>query len=128
MPLQEAISFYLSQIESRDLSPAKIFLQEYISHRHIQNDGSAERRYREDEELFLSYLFAKMGRFGSTKEESLLSCQLEYIAVGEASDMDNMRAVAERLFRWRFADNASKAMADGGLRGERPGRPDNCWQ
>lgn len=109
---------YLSQIESRDLSPAKIFLQEYISHRHIQNDGSAERRYREDEELFLSYLFDKMGRFGSTKEESLLSCQLEYIAVGEASDMDNMRAVAERLFRWRFADNASKAMADGGLRGE----------
>ena len=109
---------YLSQIESRDLSPAKIFLQEYISHRHIQNDGSAERRYREDEELFLSYLFDKMGRFGSTKEESLLSCQLEYIAVGEASDMDNMRTVAERLFRWRFADNASKAMADGGLRGE----------
>ena len=109
---------YLSQIESRDLSPAKIFLQEYISHRHIQNGGSAERRYREDEELFLSYLFAKMGRFGSTKEESLLSCQLEYIAVGDASDMDNMRAVAERLFRWRFADNASKAMADGGLRGE----------
>ena len=109
---------YLSQIESRDLSPAKIFLQEYISHRHIQNDGSAERRYREDEELFLSYLFDKMGRFGSTKEESLLSCQLEYIAVGDASDMDNMRAVAERLFRWRFADNASKAMADGGLRGE----------
>lgn len=109
---------YLSQIESHDLSPAKVLLQEYISHRHIQNDGSAGRLYREDEELFLSYLFDKMGRFGSKKEESLLSCQLEYIAAGEASDMDNMRAVAERLFRWRFADNVSKAMADGRLREE----------
>lgn len=109
---------YLSQMESGDISPAKISVREYISHRENRNDKSAGRQYREDEELFLSYLFDKMGYFGNTKEASLLACQLEYVAMGKESDLDNMRAVAERLLKWRFADNVSQALADGRLRAE----------
>lgn len=109
---------YLSQIEAQNISPARVDVWDYISHRQIRNGKSAGRQYREEEELFLSYLFDKMGYFGRAREASLLVCQLEYVAMGKESDLDNMRAVAEKLLRWRFADNASLALSDAGLRAE----------
>ncbi|MCM1135181.1 MAG: DUF5702 domain-containing protein [Clostridium sp.] len=109
---------YLAQADTANISPAKVSLEDYISHRQIQNTGSKNRDYKSDKELFLSYLFDKMGYYGKPRENSLLSCQLEYIAQGKDSDLSNMRAVAETVFRWRFADNAARALADGGLRAE----------
>ncbi|GFI46730.1 hypothetical protein IMSAGC019_02049 [Lachnospiraceae bacterium] len=108
--------FYLANISTQSMNPAKISLQDYISHRKIVNTHSRGRMYREDEDLFLSYLFDKMGNFLNPREDSLLSCQLEYLAYGKNSDLGNMKAVSEKLLKWRFADNASRALSDGSLK------------
>lgn len=110
--------FYLAQIGPQPVNSARIPLQDYISHRQTKNMDGSKREYRKDEDLFLSYLFHKMGCLGNEREGSLLSCQLEYIAQGKGSDLENVREVAERLFRWRFADNASLALTDGDLRAQ----------
>lgn len=109
---------YLAKVDAQYISPAKIELRRYISHRQRENLGGDGREYRDDRELFLSYLFDKMGYFGKIREGSLLSCQLEYLAHGKDSDLENMRSTAERLLKWRFADNASRALADGDLRAQ----------
>lgn len=109
---------YLAKVDAQYISPAKIELRRYISHRQRENLRGDGREYRDDRELFLSYLFDKMGYFGKTREDSLLSCQLEYLAHGKDSDLENMRSTAERLLKWRFADNASRALADGDLRAQ----------
>ncbi len=59
-----------------------------------------------------------MGYYNHPREESLLSCQLEYLAYGRESDLENMRETAARLLRWRFSDNAARALADGDLRAQ----------
>lgn len=109
---------YLSRVDGQYLSPARVSLQEYISHRQPQNVSDGGTGYRDDKELFLSYLFDRMGYFQNTREGSLLNCQLEYLAHGEDSDLGNMKAVTETLLKWRFADNASRAKADGDLRSQ----------
>ncbi len=109
---------FLAQADLSSVSPAKVSLGEYISHRQIENTDSKERDYRDDEDLFLSYLFDKMGYFGNPREDSFLSCQLEYIAKGKDSDLENVKAVAGALFELRFADNAACALADGDLRAQ----------
>lgn len=109
---------YLARIDSEYISPARISLQSVISHRQIKNSQGVNRRYRDDQDLFLSYLFDRMGYYDHPREESLLSCQLEYLVYGKESDLENMRATAARLLKWRFADNASRALADGDLRAQ----------
>lgn len=109
---------FLAQVDLQSISPAKIFLEEYISHRPIENMDSKDRNDREDTDLFLSYLFDKMGYLGNAREDSVLSCQLEYIAKGKESDLENVRAVAGALFDLRFADNVACALADGDLRAQ----------
>ena len=109
---------YLAEVPVGGVSSAMLSLNEYISHRGADNPAGAGRNFREEDDLFVSYLFDKMGYLGGEREKSLLSCQLEYIIYGNSSDMENVRAVAQRLFRWRFADNLSCALSDGGLRGQ----------
>lgn len=109
---------YLAQADIQDINPARMPVGDYISHRQIQNSDSFNRDYGMEEEIFVSYLFDKMGYFGNPRDNSLLLCQLEYVAAGKESDLDNMRTVAEKLFKWRFADNVSRALSDGGLRAE----------
>ncbi len=109
---------YLARVNARYMSPAKIDLKRYISHRKRENTAGGGREYRDEQELFLSYLYEKMGYFGNAKEGALLSCQLEYLAHGQDSDLENMRSTAEKLLKWRFADNASRALADGDLRSQ----------
>lgn len=109
---------FLAQVDLQSISPAKISLGEYISHRPIENTGSKDRNYREDTDVFLSYLFDKMGYLGNYRDDSFLSCQLEYVAKGMDSDLENVRAVAETLFELRFADNVACALADGDLRAQ----------
>lgn len=109
---------FLAQADLQSINPAKISLGEYISHRQIENTDSSDRNYRKDTDLFLSYLFDKMGYLGNSKDNSFLSCQLEYIVKGMDSDLDNVKAVAGTLFEIRFADNVACALADGDLRGQ----------
>lgn len=109
---------YLSGIDLRSVSSVHISLEDYISHRQINSKGMENQKYKQGEEEFLSYLFAQMGYLGNPREGSLLGCQLEYIVGGEESDWQNVRMVAEKIFLWRFADNALCAFRDGNLRAQ----------
>lgn len=109
---------YLAEVDAQYTSPAKLDLGRYISHRQKENVSGDGGEYRDEEELFLSYLYEKMGYFGHSKENTLLSCQLEFLAHGKDSDLGNMKSTAERLLKWRFADNVSRALSDGDLRSQ----------
>ena len=109
---------YLANVDLQSVSPANISLDQYLSHRQIENSHSSEREFRKDTDLFLSYLFDKMGCLLRPGEGCLLSAQLEYVAEGKALDLDNVRALAEWIFRLRFADNAALAFSDGGLKAQ----------
>ncbi len=109
---------YLARVDAGYISPAKVNLQKYISHRQKENTAGIGREYRGEDDLFLSYLYDTMGCFGNGKEGALLSCQLEYLAHGKDSDFENMKSTAAKLLKWRFADNASRALADGDLRSQ----------
>lgn len=109
---------YLGEVDLQSVNPANIMPEQYLSHREMENGDAAERIWKTEDALFLSYLFDKMGRFGNPREGSLLYDQLEYIAEGKTSDLENVRALAEWLFQLRFADNASCALADGDLRAQ----------
>ena len=108
-------ALYLAESGIETLNPVGIDLGNFISHRDVANAAASDRMYRSDEDLYLAYLFEKMGYLGSFQEGSLLGCQIEYLAAGESSDLENMRAVAGRILRWRFADNAELALSDGNL-------------
>lgn len=109
---------YMSQIDFQSVNPAHISLQDYISYRGISNTDTEGRIFEQNNEEFLSYLFEQMGYLGNVREASLLGCQLEYIVEGKDSDLENVRAVAEKLFNWRFADNLLCAFGDGDLRAQ----------
>lgn len=106
---------YLAQADLSAIGMISVSLEEALSHRQAVNRQTSGRSFREDDALFFSYLFQKMGSLDKPVEGGVLVCQLEYLAKGQSTDLENVRAVAEQLFRWRFADNGMLAMADGGL-------------
>lgn len=71
-------------------------------HSENSNTGTFQE---EKNNLFEGYLFEKCGYYGNKKEQSLLQYQIEYLIEGQASDLDNMRKIAERIFHIRFNDN-----------------------
>ncbi len=109
---------YLSQADFQSVNPAHIFLEDYISHRGINNKETKDRKFECGNEDFLSYLFEQMGCLGNVRNASLLDCQLEYIVGGKDSDLENVREVAKKLFNWRFADNFLCAAGDGDLKAQ----------
>jgi len=110
--------FYLTQVDLGVAGVVSAPISDCISHRDIQNSESTDREYLQDEGAFLAYLYEKFGYLKNPYQQSVLSCQLEYAACGKSSDMENVREVGERLFRWRFADNLSCALADISLRAQ----------
>lgn len=110
--------FYLGEIDAQELTPVRLELGTYISHRGAANTDWEERERIGEKQEFLTYLFEKLGHYGNGREGSLLCCQLEYVAEGRASDLENAEAVAERILRWRFADNLRLALSDDGLWGQ----------
>lgn len=109
---------YLTEADMQSVSSVHVFLEDCISHRQIENRRIEEREYEKNEELFLSYLFEKMGNMKNPREGALLNCQLEYIAMGNDSDLKNISDVANKLFNWRFSDNVLCALSDGDLRAQ----------
>lgn len=83
-----------------------------------RSDHAGKPQIASEEEAFRSYLFEKMGNYRKKKEDGLLKYQLEYIVCGCRSDEENLRAVLERLFFWRFAANVNQIFGNGGLCGE----------
>ena len=108
---------YLLKVNTENISVANIHKENYISERNMENTAMTKNR-QADDQLFLDYLFEKMGNYKNVKEDSYLHYQLEYIAQGETSDYENLKAAAERLLRWRFAVNASYILEDLGMNEE----------
>lgn len=109
---------YMSQANLQFVNPAHIFLEDYISHRTINNVEAEGRIFEQSGEDFLSYLYEQMGYLGNKRENSFLDCQLEYIVGGKDSDLENVKSVAEKLFNWRFADNVLCVFGDGDLKAQ----------
>lgn len=82
----------------------KIQKEIYASQRSLQYTGYGERK-EADTELFIAYLFEKMGNYRRLREDSFLQYQLEYVAMGKCSDYENLQSVAENLLQWCFARN-----------------------
>lgn len=68
--------------------------------------------------LFQEYLLRYMGRFGEEHEEDALRYQIEYLIGGKASDVENLKAVVNRLCVLREAANAMYLMTNEAKRGE----------
>lgn len=100
---------YLLRVNLNNIHIGNIQKEKYISGRKIENMTKTEGIQIEDQ-LFLTYLFEKMGWYRDIKEGSLLQYQLEYVIQGNPSDYENLKAVAERLIRWRFAVNTDYVM------------------
>lgn len=108
---------YLINADLDSVGTESIPTGEYISNRSFQA-SETEESGEADEELFLQYLFEKMGNYRRAREDAVLHCQLEYIVSGKGSDFENLEAVAETLMKWRFADNAACIFSDSFLCGE----------
>lgn len=110
----ESDLFYLLGLNISEVGVGLIQPRTYISERTLQNVTNKSNK-EADTEVFIEYLFDKMGNYGRLKGGSFLQYQLEYIAMGERSDYENLQAVAEQLLEWRFVENASYALQNSEL-------------
>ncbi|MCM1541088.1 MAG: DUF5702 domain-containing protein [Blautia sp.] len=62
--------------------------------------------------LFQEYLMRYMGHYGRENEEDALRYQLEYLAAGKESDVENLRSVLKRLCAIREAANVIYLYSD----------------
>ena len=108
---------YLLNLDMNGIGVGRIRKSDYISGRRLENVGKSCEK-EGDNELFLIYLFEKMGNYRKVREDSVLLFQMEYIACGEPSDYENLKAVADRLIKWRFAINAAAILENGKLHEE----------
>lgn len=112
--LSQSDVLFLAGVNCNQIGVGHISQENYISGRKLQNEILVKEKDADDQ-LFLTYLFEKMGNFGRVREGALLQYQLEYIAVGETSDYENLQAVVERLLRWRMAVNVNAVFHNGAL-------------
>ena len=100
----------------KGLSSAAIDPANYISAR-IPNQGSGlagrEGIGGGDEMIFNEYLIKKCGCYTQPKEEGGLQYQLEYILAGESSDIENLKAVVNKLLLLRETANVIYLFSDG---------------
>ena len=93
-----------------DLSEAKIDLDNRLSKRAINvgvgpnPDKYSEETYT-DKLLFKDYLKTYYGCYLKDKDDSYLKYEREYILIGKGSDIENLEAVAGRIFGIREAVN-----------------------
>lgn len=107
----------------QELSLSGVNLSNYISARSC-NQGSGllgrESTKAVDELIFNEYLLKKCGCYTSPKETGALEYQVEYILEGKSSDIENLKAVVNRLLLIRetanvvylFSDSAKMAEAE----------------
>lgn len=98
------------------LSSAAVNPANYISARTLnQGSGLAGREGigGVDEMIFNEYLIKKCGRYTQPKEEGALQYQLEYILEGKSSDIENLKAVVNKLLLLRETANVIYLFSDG---------------
>lgn len=107
----------------QELSLSGINLSNYISSRNC-NQGSGllgrEGTQTADELIFNEYLLKKCGCYTNPKETGALEYQVEYILEGKSNDIENLKAVVNKLLLIRetanviylFSDSAKMAEAE----------------
>ncbi len=119
-----AVTFYEAGIlnlvaDREELSSREITLSQYASHReHFESGGlSVPEGYADDfwDELFFhEYLMSYTGHYGEAKENSGLAYETEYLLVGKAKDIDNLKTVAGQILAIRGGANLIALMQDEG--------------
>lgn len=84
---------------------------------HINSGNIAVEHLSEGEQLlerffFQEYLMRYMGRYGRENEEDALRYQLEYLAAGKESDVENLRSVLKRICVIRLTANMLHLYSD----------------
>lgn len=101
----------------RELSVSAINPANYISVRVVnQGNGLAGRVGLQvgDELIFNEYLLQKCGSYAKPKETGALQYQLEYILMGKDNDVENLKAVVNRLLLIRETANVTYLFSDTG--------------
>lgn len=62
--------------------------------------------------FFQEYLMRYMGHYGTERDESALSYQIEYLIAGKNNDMDNLRSVVSALLAIREVANTVYILSD----------------
>lgn len=67
-----------------------------------------------DQMVFQEYLFQKLGNYRNAMEKSYMKYQLEYLIAGKSSDVENLKAVVNRLLLLREVSNVIYIFGDSG--------------
>lgn len=104
-----------------ELSVSGVNLSNYISAREC-NKGSGlmgrDKTSITDELVFNEYLIHKCGSYTNPKETGALQYQLEYILMGRNNDIENLKAVVNKLLLLRETANVVYLFSDSGKMAE----------
>ncbi len=97
---------------SEEISCKSVPIFSYISHRNRKEgaglkSGQVSPGGMIEKVLFQQYLQDKCGYFRNAKEDGALSYQQEYLLYGKESDMENLEAFANQVFKLRYVINAA---------------------
>lgn len=112
-----------SKISNSAISP-----EEYLSWRSdiLQGTGTLQEKVEagntlteiKEKVLLMAYIFQKYGYYGQEKENARLDYQVEYLIAGKESDIENLKAVVNRLLLFREAANAAYLYKDSAKKAE----------
>ena len=98
-----------------NISETAVNLNNYISHRE-KNSGSGlgerEGSKMAEELIFNEYILRKCGNYCSPLEKGVLTYQAEYVLAGEDNDLENLKAMVNRLLLLREVSNAAYLFQD----------------
>ncbi len=102
--------------DTSKISGSAVSLEEYLSYRSdiLQGTGMLQERMEggtaltevKEKALLMAYIFQKYGCYGQEKENAGLDYQVEYLLEGKGSDLENLKAVVNKLLLFREAANA----------------------
>lgn len=104
-----------------ELSVSGVNLSNYISARNCNKGNGLAGREKTgitDELIFNEYLIYKCGSYTNPKEAGALQYQLEYILEGKSNDVENLKAVVNRLLLLRETANVVYLFSDSGKMAE----------
>ncbi|MCR5654545.1 MAG: DUF5702 domain-containing protein [Lachnospiraceae bacterium] len=98
-----------------EISTMAVNPQNYVSGRSLNVGSGLGKREgvgAADELIFHEYLLQFCGYYTEPKEEGLLQYQVEYILMGKSSDIDNLKAIVNRLLLLRETANVTYLFSD----------------
>lgn len=114
--------------DSSKISGKEVSLEEYLSYRGdiLQGTGILQEKMEnssvftelKERALLDAYIFQKYGYYGQEKEKAGLNYQVEYLIAEKGTDVENLKAVVNRLLLFREAANAAYLYGDAAKRAE----------